>query len=99
MTDAQSMYYSVYPYSNYIFCNNHFPEPKVLTPVPEVDNLNTPIMLYDVRCTGTEPNLSECLKRTSVEYCSHINDAGANCTREIGELVIAYQLEYCASLL
>ena len=99
MTDAQSMYYSVYPYSNYIFCNNHFPEPKVLTPVPEVDSLNTPIMLYDVRCTGTEPNLSECLKCTSVEYCSHINDAGANCTREIGEQVIAYQLEYCASLL
>ena len=71
------------------FC---YAEPKVLTRVPEVDNLNTPIMVYDVQCTGAEPNLSGCQKRTNVEYCSHINDAGANCTRELGELDILYQI-------
>ena len=57
---------------------------KVLTDVPQVKNLLTPIVLDGLRCRGTEANLGQCEHAAVVEYCTHSNDAGANCTTIIG---------------
>ena len=54
---------------------------KVLTDVPQVNNLMTPIVLSTVNCRrGTEASLGQCERAPLVEYCTHSNDAGANCT-------------------
>ena len=59
-------------------------DPMVLTDVPQVKNLMTPIVLDGLNCRGDEVNLGHCEREPVVEYCSHSDDAGANCTRIIG---------------
>ena len=53
---------------------------KVLTNVPQVNNLMTPIVLDTLNCRGTEASLGQCEHAAVVEYCTHSQDAGANCT-------------------
>ena len=39
-----------------------------------------PVLLYDVRCTGTESSLLSCSHDgTYLHYCLHSNDAGVVC--------------------
>ena len=44
-------------------------------------DLNKPILLDEVACTGTERNLGECTSAT-VHDCTHSEDAGVRCTGE-----------------
>ena len=57
---------------------------KVLTDVPQIKNLTTPIVLDGLNCRSTEASLGECEHLPLVEYCIHSDDAGANCTIIIG---------------
>ena len=57
---------------------------KVLTNVPRVKDLTTPIVLDGLHCVSTEASLGECQHLPLVEYCSHSDDVGANCTTIIG---------------
>ena len=58
----------------------HDKDVKVLTEVPQVKNLMTPIVLDALNCRGTETNLDQCEHAPVVEYCTHSQDAGARCT-------------------
>ena len=59
---------------------------KILTEnVPQVTNQHTPIVLDDLNCRGSELRLGQCEHASTVEYCSHSNDAGAFCTNIIGK--------------
>ena len=53
---------------------------KVLTDVPHVKKLMTPIVLSALNCRGSEASLGQCGRAPLVEYCTHSTDAGANCT-------------------
>ena len=53
---------------------------KVLTEVPRVKNLRTPIVLDGLTCQDTTANLGRCGHLPAVEDCTHSNDVGANCT-------------------
>lgn len=44
-------------------------------------DLNKPILLDEVACTGSEQNLGECTSAT-VHDCTHSEDAGVRCTSE-----------------
>ena len=56
-------------------------DPKILTDVPQVIDQRTPIVLDGLNCReGRERRLDTCERAQTVEYCSHSNDAGANCT-------------------
>ena len=57
---------------------------QLLTEVPRVQNLMTPIVLDGVECTSTEDSLGQCRRLPVVEKCTHSDDAGANCTIIIG---------------
>ena len=57
-----------------------YKEPRVLKDVPQVKNLQTPIVLDGLSCRGNEATLGECGHLPVVEYCSHADDAGAFCT-------------------
>ena len=55
--------------------------PRALTgaDVPKVNNLQKPIVLNGLNCQSTEARLDNCEHEEVVEYCSHMNDAGAFC--------------------
>lgn len=57
---------------------------QLLTEVPRVQNLMTPIVLDGVKCRNTEDSLGQCRHLPVVEGCTHSDDAGANCTIIIG---------------
>ena len=57
---------------------------QLLTEVPRVQNLMTPIVLDGVKCRNTEDSLGQCGHLPVVEGCTHSDDAGANCTIIIG---------------
>ncbi len=57
---------------------------KVLTDVPQVADLKTPIVLDGLNCVSDEGTLGECQSLPVVEQCTHDKDAGANCTVIIG---------------
>ena len=60
-------------------------EPKALTEnVPQVTNQHTPIVLDGLNCRGNERRLDSCGHEATVEFCSHLDDAGAFCTNIIG---------------
>ena len=60
-------------------------DPSALTEnVPQVTNQQTPIVLDTVNCRGTEQQLAQCGHANSVNYCNHMDDAGAYCTNIIG---------------
>ena len=61
-----------------------YADPKVLSDVPRVKNLMTPIVLDGLNCQGVEASLGQCGHAPVVEHCSHSDDAGANCTIIIG---------------
>ena len=72
-----------------VLCMNNallFKDPKVLTYVPRVKDIQTPIVLDGLGCRGTEANLGQCPRLPIVEYCSHSDDAGAFCVRAEGIL-------------
>ncbi len=48
--------------------------------VPEVSNYQTPIVLDGLSCQGMETKLGQCEHLPVVEYCTHDDDAGANCS-------------------
>jgi hypothetical protein len=48
--------------------------------VPEVSNYQTPIVLDGLLCRGTEAKLGQCEHLPVVEYCTHADDAGADCS-------------------
>ena len=52
--------------------------------VPQVTDLATPIVLKGSVCRSTEASLGECVHEPFVEYCTHSDDVGANCTIIIG---------------
>jgi hypothetical protein len=56
----------------------------VLTDVPQVADLKTPIVLDGLNCASGEGTLGECQRLPVVEQCIHSKDAGANCTVIIG---------------
>ena len=45
-----------------------FKDPKVLTDVPQVKDIQTPIVLDGLGCRGTEANLGQCPRLPIVEY-------------------------------
>ena len=45
-----------------------------------------PIYLNNVACTGSEVNLLSCTFSSSVDSCSHSNDAGVGCKVERNDL-------------
>ena len=47
--------------------------------VPQVRNYQTPIVLDGLKCRGSEANLGQCENLPIVEYCTHSDDAGADC--------------------
>ena len=47
--------------------------------MPKVKQLQTPIVVDNVNCRGTEARLIDCGRADVVEYCSHSDDAGAFC--------------------
>ena len=56
-------------------------DPRAFTQnVPRVRNFTTPIVLDGLNCEGTETNLGQCGRLPFIEYCTHSNDVGANCT-------------------
>ena len=61
-------------------------EPKTLpnNAVPPVQNLLTPIVLDGLQCRPTDTRIDDCGREDVVEYCTHSDDAGANCTEIIG---------------
>ena len=59
--------------------------------VPQVADIQTPIVLDGLACRGNEDSLAQCAHEMSVEYCSHSHDAGAFCTHLIG-ITIANKL-------
>ena len=56
----------------------------MLTDVPQVRDLTTPIVLDGLHCRSNENRLDECQRLAVVEQCTHSDDAGANCTVIIG---------------
>ena len=56
----------------------------MLTDVPQVRDLTTPIVLDGLNCRSNENRLDECQHLDVVEQCTHSDDAGANCTVIIG---------------
>ena len=48
--------------------------------VPRVRSYQTPIVLDGLKCQGTEENLGQCKRLPVVEYCTHSDDAGADCS-------------------
>lgn len=52
--------------------------------VPQVTNQSTPIVLDIVGCRGEELHLSQCESSSTVELCSHSDDAGAFCNTTNG---------------
>ena len=56
----------------------------MLTDVPQVGDLKTPIVLDGLNCRSNENRLDECRHLDVVEQCTHSDDAGANCTVIIG---------------
>ena len=52
--------------------------------VPQVTDIQTPIVLDTLNCRGNEASLGLCEHAMNVEYCSHSLDAGAFCTHIIG---------------
>ena len=65
-----------------------FKDPKVLTDVPQVKDIRTPIVLDGLDCRSTEANLGQCPRLPVVEYCSHSSDAGAFCVHPRGKGII-----------
>ena len=57
-----------------------YSEPKALVNVPQVANLQTPIVLDGLNCRGNEVRLNQCGSFEQVEFCSHSDDAGASCS-------------------
>ena len=44
-------------------------------------NSNSPILLDDVRCTGQEVSITDCVRSDwYVHNCRHYEDAGVSCT-------------------
>ena len=39
-----------------------------------------PVVLDNVHCSGQEAELADCWQQQFVEFCSHITDAGVDCT-------------------
>ena len=60
------------------------PRPLPNGSVPRVQNLQTPIVLDNVRCDRLNTRLDDCPREDVVEYCTHDIDAGAFCTTLIG---------------
>ena len=56
----------------------------MLSDVPQVRDLKTPIVLDGLHCRSKENRLDECQHLPVVELCTHSDDAGANCTVIIG---------------
>ena len=48
--------------------------------VSQVRNYQTPIVLDGLRCRGSEANIGQCEHLPVVEYCTHSDDAGADCS-------------------
>ena len=65
-----------------------FKDPKVLSDVPQVKDIQTPIVLDGLNCRSTEANLGQCGHLPVVEYCSHSDDAGAFCIRSRGKRIL-----------
>ena len=58
--------------------------------MPQVKDIRTPIVLDSLNCRRDEANLGQCGRAPVVEYCSHSDDAGANCTIIIGIRMLYY---------
>ena len=68
-------------------------EPRALPEiiVPQIRNIQTPIVLDGLSCHGTETRLGNCTGFPFVELCTHSQDAGAFCTNARGYCANYYQ--------
>ena len=57
--------------------------------VPQVSDIRTPIVLDGLECLRNDIRLDECQHFKYVQECSHLDDAGANCSNTKGWLRVS----------